>query len=205
MKMLSWNQFCSLFLNCSPEIIQIAETIRHPEYSDEQVGKLEYATNNDIGLIRLAEPANIRPDAVAKISPLKSKSFMKKMRANEKSCWTLGWGYIEEPVVGYERTDKLQKLRTNFVNETEATARGYDTYLSEGIMGAEADYKDDRCKRGSACYGDSGGPIACRQKGDWVVTGLVSFGSVFDDCITGVYGAVNVQLYYDWIQTNINE
>ena len=112
---------------------------------------------------------------------------------------------MENPIAGAALTDKLRKLRTNFVNETEDARRGYSTYLSEGVMGVEADYnKDDTCKRASGCYGDSGGPIVCKQKGGWVVTGLVSFGSALDDCITGVFGAVNVQLYYDWIQSTIN-
>ena len=186
------------------QVIRIEKGITHPEYSAIRLDKVVVKLNNDVGLIRLREPANISSDAVAKISPLKSKSFVKKMRANEKSCWTVGWGITNDPVIGHYVTDRLKKMRTNFVNETEDAARGYSTYLSEGAMGVEADYKDNSCKRGSACYGDSGSPVVCKQKGEWVVTGVVSFGNFLDDCITGVFGVVNIQLYYDWIQDTIN-
>jgi len=90
--------------------IPVADEIAHPGYNSATL-------DNDIALIRLAEPANIRSEAVAKISTLKSKSFMKKMLANEKSCRVLGWGTVNTET-GPLPAERLKKIRIRFLNDT---------------------------------------------------------------------------------------
>ena len=175
------------------QVIPVAEGIAHPEFS--------FATAaNDIGLIRLAEPANIRSDAVAKISTLKSKSFMKKMLANEKSCWVLGWGLVNTDA-GPMDAERLKKQRVRFLNVTETHERyGGEDVIAEGAMITENEYTDT-CKLGGICNGDSGGPLVCKRQGKWVLAGVNSYGFGLDGCVNGVRGQVNVQLYDSFIQS----
>ena len=52
----------------------------------------------------------------------------------------------------------------------------------------------------NACQGDSGGPLACDGK----LTGVVSFGSKKDVCITGSTPVIYTKIhhYIDWIESN---
>ena len=82
-------------------MIPIEQEINHPDY---KLSTIEH----DIALLKLAYPANLSSDAVAAISPLKSKKYMEQMLDNKKSCRVLGWGNVFTDS-GY--IDFLSKLR----------------------------------------------------------------------------------------------
>lgn len=180
------------------QVIAIEEEVQHPGWNYSASGRLDH----DIGLIKLANPADIRSEAVAKIPVQKSKAYNKKMMAGQKNCRLVGWGVTKEDGAIF-LTQKLLKQRMRIVNETESVIRGNTPYQYEGMMAVEAIYKD-ACKVGGGCFGDSGGPLVCKKNGKWVQGGVHSFSFAPDGCITGIKGQANVYEHYTWIQSIIN-
>jgi len=92
------------------------------------------------------------------------------------SCWVTGWGQLENG--DYAKT--LQELEVKVLSRDECLGRG--RYSDEDIddttmfcAGGQKLWENSKFA-GDACQGDSGGPLVCKEKGSWVLNGIVSWG-----------------------------
>ncbi|KAH8405080.1 hypothetical protein KR222_000247, partial [Zaprionus bogoriensis] len=140
-------------------------------------------SNNDIGLIRLAQPlvfsTKVRPIVLAQESP-KHGDF----------AYVSGWGRIEYE--GYVPTERLHNVDTSILDR-EACAVIYYTFdltVSDNMI---CTYSTDK----GAFKGDSGGPLVVNGR----LAGIVSWGKGRNT--PAVYA--NVAYFYKWIQKAIED
>ena len=175
----------------SRQVIAVEEEIPHPDY---------YKIYNDVALLKLASKARVRSDAVGLVSMLKSKALKRKFMNNKRNCMVLGWGLTQ-----YNRTwylaNKLQEQKTLYVDAYEAQERGW--YPIDGVIYMEADHPEE-CQLGSICFGDSGGPTVCQNRGEWFQVGITSFLGRNDGCAFGINGHTDVEYFIDWIEDTIS-
>ncbi|XP_006914251.1 testisin [Pteropus alecto] len=117
---------------------------------------------------------------------------------NRTDCWVTGWGDIEEnqelpsPYI-------LQEVQVGMINTTicnylySQPSFRHDIWGDMVCAGNAQGGKD-------ACFGDSGGPLACEKKGRWYQVGVVSWGiGCGRPNRPGVY--TNVSRHFKWIRT----
>ncbi|XP_040491420.1 testisin-like isoform X2 [Ursus maritimus] len=151
------------------------------------------ASSYDIALLKLSSSVTYNK-YIQPICVLTSSSEFQ----NRTDCWVTGWGDIQEdqelpsPYI-------LQEVQVGIINTaicnylyTQPAFR-YDIWGDMICAGSPQGGKD-------ACFGDSGGPLACEKKGLWIQVGIVSWGS---GCgrpnRPGVY--TNVSRHFNWIRT----
>uniref|UniRef100_H9GC50 Peptidase S1 domain-containing protein n=1 Tax=Anolis carolinensis TaxID=28377 RepID=H9GC50_ANOCA len=183
--------------NPSPnmKMLQIQQVIPHPDYKgyDGSMG--------DIALVKLASPVNFTDYILPICLPDASTQF-----PSDSYCWVTGWGKINENDV-LQSPKTLQELQVpligrdtcnNLFNMDPSDDIGTDPIKSDMICAGYPDGGKD------ACFGDSGGPLACKLSGIWNLAGVVSWG---DGCAksnrAGVY--TSVPYYADWIQETMND
>ncbi|XP_039741509.1 testisin [Pteropus medius] len=116
---------------------------------------------------------------------------------NRTDCWVTGWGDIEEnqelpsPYI-------LQEVQVGMINTTicnylySQPSFRHDIWGDMVCAGNAQGGKD-------ACFGDSGGPLACEKKGRWYQVGVVSWGiGCGRPNRPGVY--TNVSRHFKWIR-----
>ena len=134
---------------------------------------------HDITMIKLKVKVDTSSEYITPIALPTSNSDL-------SDCVISGWGSLFG--IGTELPDVLQKL--------EVLRLMPDMCERYGIRGG---YHTCVFHPGSsACTGDSGGPLACRQAGAWTLVGAASF--VFGNCSVWaptIY--TNVFYYRDWI------
>jgi hypothetical protein len=129
----------------------------------------EYGDTHDIGLVELADASAVKP------VPINAQALTPGLKGEDVRV--VGFGVAD--AAGME----VGKKRTGTVS--------YDGHM--------ADYMMVRPKNGqSGCFGDSGGPNFMTFDGVEVVAGVTSFGTA-QDCISGLGGSTDVQLYSEWI------
>ncbi|XP_032184172.1 testisin-like isoform X1 [Mustela erminea] len=150
------------------------------------------ASSYDIALLKLSSSVTYNK-YIQPICVLTSSSEFQ----NRTDCWVTGWGDIEEeqelpsPYI-------LQEVQVGIINSAICNylyaqpVFRYDIWGDMICAGTIQGGKD-------ACFGDSGGPLACEKKGLWIQVGIVSWGS---GCgrpnRPGVY--TNVSRHFRWMQ-----
>ncbi|KAK1344725.1 hypothetical protein QTO34_013423 [Cnephaeus nilssonii] len=166
---------------------QVEQIVMNPRY----LGASAY----DIAMLRLASPVTyskyIQPICVL----TSSDEFQ-----NRSDCWVTGWGDIQENEE-LPAPYTLQEVEVGIINTTMCnymfTQPSY-RYNIWGDMICAGDAQGGK----DACFGDSGGPLACERKGLWYQVGVVSWGvGCGRPNRPGVY--TNVSTHFKWMQTLI--
>jgi len=173
-----------------PRAYNVKQLVVHPKWNSAMI-------EQDIALIKLASDVEFNNMVKPITLPHKGQRF-----EGNKDCVISGWGNLKfDRSGGYfpETPNNLQYLRV----EVKPTK-----WCSEIMpkLGAPAILMEDKvCIRpsrkssASACNGDSGGPLACKSGGKWILVGDASF--VVGQCSTdqpNFYG--NIAYHRDWIQ-----
>jgi len=168
----------------APQRVQIEQIFRHERYDNPRdAGQ----TPNDIALIKLASPVAyndyVQPIAI---------DDMPEMFNKHSHCVITGWGLSIQG----------QYLKPAPILQ-EATTRIISNSQCKNYWGAEAIYGGQVClltQVNSACMGDSGGPLACRNgDGPWTLVGATSWGmGTCETYMPSVY--TRVSYFRDWIR-----
>lgn len=171
----------------------VDKIVLHPDYN---VG---HTYNNDIAMMKLARPMVLNTRVAPVCLPQQNVNV-----AIGKMCYLSGWGMITYPSNPH---DILQQGKLPIVSRRECSRRlklsalGNDLSVSAQMLCAGYyDSSNSTDKDLSACRGDSGGPFVCQNnQGDWVLQGIVSWGSI--RCVGRDRYSVfaRVSEYRDWI------
>uniref|UniRef100_G1S0R4 Vitamin K-dependent protein C n=1 Tax=Nomascus leucogenys TaxID=61853 RepID=G1S0R4_NOMLE len=158
--------------------LDIEEVFVHPNYSKS-------TTDNDIALLRLAQPATLSQTIVPICLPDSGLAERELNQAGQETLVT-GWGY-------HSSREKEAKRNRTFCSEVMSNMVS-ENMLCAGILGDRQD----------ACEGDSGGPMVASFHGTWFLVGLVSWG---EGCgLLHNYGVyTKVSRYLDWIHGHIRD
>nr|XP_045005880.1 vitamin K-dependent protein C isoform X2 [Jaculus jaculus] len=170
--------------------LDIKKIFIHPNYSRS-------SSDNDIALLRLAQPATLSQTIVPICLPDSGLAERELMRVGQETVVT-GWGFHsgKQKDVKRNRTFILTFIQIPVAprNECIQAMKSVVTenMLCAGILGDRRD----------ACEGDSGGPMVAFFGDTWFLVGLVSWG---EGCGLlnnfGVY--TKVSNYLDWIHSHI--
>ncbi|XP_045875792.1 vitamin K-dependent protein C isoform X7 [Meles meles] len=162
--------------------VDIKEILIHPNYSKS-------TTDNDIALLRLAQPAVLSQTIVPICLPDSGLAERELTQVGQETVVT-GWGYRSE-------TKRNRTFVLNFINIPVAPhnecIQAMHNMISENMLcaGILGDSRD-------ACEGDSGGPMVASFRGTWFLVGLVSWGEGCGRLHNyGIY--TKVSRYLDWI------
>ncbi|XP_044244247.2 vitamin K-dependent protein C isoform X1 [Ursus arctos] len=166
--------------------VDIKKILIHPNYSKS-------TTDNDIALLRLAQPAILSQTIVPICLPDSGLAERELTQVGQETVVT-GWGYRSE-------TKRNRTFVLNFISIPVAPhnecVQAMHNMISENMLcaGILGDSRD-------ACEGDSGGPMVASFRGTWFLVGLVSWG---EGCGRphnyGIY--TKVSRYLDWIHSHI--
>ena len=163
----------------------------HPQY---QAGNLY----NDLAVVRLA--SRVDTDQHPHIGPICLPHQAQSVAG--RRCYVSGWGKdVFGPNGTYQNTlkevDVPVLLDFDCERKLKKTRLGSDFVLHPGFLCAGGEEGKDACK------GDGGGGLACEVSGDWVLSGVVSWGlGCGQEGVPGVY--VEVEKYVQWIQAVIS-
>ncbi|XP_020930332.1 vitamin K-dependent protein C isoform X7 [Sus scrofa] len=166
--------------------LDIKEFLVHPNYTRS-------TSDNDIALLRLAEPATFSQTIVPICLPDSGLSERELTRVGQETVVT-GWGYRSEAKTN--RSFILNFIKVPVAPHNECVQAMHnkisENMLCAGILGDSRD----------ACEGDSGGPMVASFRGTWFLVGLVSWGEGCGRLHNyGVY--TKVSRYLDWIHGHI--
>ncbi|KAK7123139.1 hypothetical protein R3I94_020054 [Phoxinus phoxinus] len=167
----------------------VQSIITHPGYDRSQL-------TNDIALLRLSEPVNF----TSYISPI-CLAANDSVFHNGTTCWSTGWG--RTGFVGDQpNSGTLQEVKVNVVGNKECNCRFQDVTFLDITITPTMICAGGETGRGT-CYGDSGGPLQCKQDSVWILAGITNFGI---PCSTGITpdGYARVSVFQNWILENIN-
>lgn len=199
------NLLNALKKNGQRAMLNISRVIKHKDY-DVPAG----TTNNDIALIKLAEPIpdftdDIHP-ACLPTRPVHTGGDTRNKQNNRRVCFVGGYGHLQSnqqatengPQIGAGSDDARQvDVEVYTLDECKRKMAGY--YISDKMICAGFDMggKD-------SCQGDSGGPFICSENNTWVLYGDVSWGAGCADAgKPGIYA--NVHAFKDWIAQTMKE
>ncbi len=164
--------------------VNVAGIIRHPDFDcwtlDSDIALLKLETDIDLPPVKLHLSDDI-PDGTEAV--------------------TMGWGIIgyetRPDLPGWKNPDILQELPLKIVADNECR-NIYPDELTDNMICASADNG-----KGS-CIGDSGGPLIVKQNGEWVLTGITSWGTD-EGCATPGYPDVftRVSKFKDFIYEHV--
>lgn len=153
---------------------------------------------NDLALLRLREPLSYSRS----IQPIRIPD---KRPAKGKSARITGWGSTWcSDSMGPWNCNGTQPLPVN-LQRAQVTVQSDATCSRE--LGSVAFLRPEMlCARSpgwgrDTCQGDSGGPLATRQKGEWFLSGITSWGFGCASNSAGAY--TNVANYASWIRSTI--
>ena len=163
-----------------PRRYQVSRIVSHPSYNPNSA----YA--NDISLIYLSQDADTSNRYISTIAVgNKGENFV-----GNRNCYITGWGADNSG----GSPNNLQELNVDVWSSSQC---------KQYVNGAGPYHVCIAKYGGSACNGDSGGPLACNQGGQWKLLGAASF--VYKSggkCLTyypSVYA--NVPHFRDWIRS----
>lgn len=144
---------------------------------------------NDIGLIRLQEPAQLNDHVQTVSFATGSDEF-----TADDVCFISGWGMT---AATGSTSNILKKSDMTVMTERECER----TWGRQRILSSHICINDDNSDS-SACMGDSGGPLVCERSGSHVLAGLTSWGS--GEChvtLPNVY--TRISSFRDWIDSKL--
>ncbi len=167
--------------NPSGTEIAVTQVIPHESYNPATF-------DNDIALLRLAEPADTSDPTVGTI-PLNSQSNL----ASGTLATVTGWGTTSS---GGSTSAVLQEVNVPLVTNQSCNL-SYGGQITSNMLCAGYD-EGGR----DACQGDSGGPLTVEGASGTVLAGVVSWGNgCADPDFPGVYARVSN--YVQWVNRNI--
>lgn len=171
------------------QLVDVAEIIMHPEYSD-------VATGYDIALLRLAVPLDLSAEKAQKIAYATSQDEASGLTDEGVLSIISGWGTLSE---GGSSPDILYAADIPIVSNETANSLDYNGLVTETMLAA-----GDIVNGGiDACQGDSGGPLVVPNKAGngYVLAGVTSWGfGCANPSSPGLYA--RVAFFADWIEEN---
>ncbi|WP_428355696.1 S1 family peptidase [Methyloprofundus sp.] len=164
----------------SGERLSASAILFHPLYND-------FLLENDLALIKLATPSNIKPINV--LAPFSTQD------SAGKPAFALGWGSISSSSLQYPST--LQQVELPIIDNPRCDIAMGD--ITEDMLCA-----GDGLGERDTCFGDSGGPLVVfdTESGTWRQAGITSWG--FDCAATGFYGVyTRLKNYAQFISEHI--
>ncbi len=157
----------------------------HADYNDS-------ALSGDIAILKLTQSSNKTP--LKLIDPSLNNAL-----ATNDVLRVMGWG-LTDAADDTSISTVLQEVDVSFKADgiCDATYPGADgQYWHQSLCaGEESGGKD-------SCQGDSGGPLLLLENGEWLLTGVVSWGDGCGD--NGKFGVYSEVAYYlDWIEQRQN-
>ncbi|EAW85465.1 protease, serine, 21 (testisin), isoform CRA_c [Homo sapiens] len=146
----------------------------------------------DIALVKLSAPVTYTKH----IQPICLQASTFEFE-NRTDCWVTGWGYIKEDEA-LPSPHTLQEVQVAIINNSMCNHLFLKYSFRKDIFG------DMVCAGNAqggkdACFGDSGGPLACNKNGLWYQIGVVSWGvGCGRPNRPGVY--TNISHHFEWIQ-----
>lgn len=175
--------------NASPQLLEVAEVITHPNYRNS-------SRYHDIALLRLKRPADIGDYVRPACLHTDSDGDPTGMNAI-----ATGWG-----ATGNTEDQSELLLKVNLAvlpTDRCRSAINADTKLSRGIIDSQLCAGGSPTSDRDTCPGDSGGPLQVPTNVDpycqYRVVGLVSFGPSCGIGLPGVY--TRVAAYVPWIES----
>uniref|UniRef100_A0A8C3WML7 Serine protease 21 n=1 Tax=Catagonus wagneri TaxID=51154 RepID=A0A8C3WML7_9CETA len=166
---------------------QVARIFLSPQY----VGSTSY----DIALVKLSSSVTYSKH-IQPICVLASSSEFQ----NRTDCWVTGWGDVTEDVA-LPSPHTLQEVQVGVINSSMCNHLFTLSDFRRDIWGDMVCAGDPEGGK-DACFGDSGGPLACKKSGLWIQIGVVSWGvGCGRPNRPGVY--TNVSTHYKWIRTTM--
>ena len=164
------------------QILTVERIFKHPGYDSEMI-------TNDITILRLSKPVEfnkyVQPACLPGPDPQPGESVV-----------LIGWG-AEALHSGLYH--ELKQAKVKVLSNCEYYWGHYYDAEKHFCVG-------DRETGNSACFGDSGGPMLYEYNGQWIVSGVTSFGNptectTLGDSLPNVY--IRVSAYLDWINSII--
>lgn len=171
--------------------LDIEEILVHPNYTRS-------SSDNDIALLRLAQPATLSKTIVPICLP--NNGLAQELTQAGQETVVTGWGYQSDKIKDGKRnrTFILTFIRIPLAARNECM-EVMNNVVSENMLcaGIIGDTRD-------ACEGDSGGPMVVFFRGTWFLVGLVSWGEGCGHLNNyGIY--TKVGSYLQWIHSHIGE
>jgi len=155
---------------------QIATIVNHEGYNQD-------TNENDIAIMRLTSPVTLNSYVNIACLPGSDPNI-------NDNVIVAGWG-----TTSFEGmpSDSLRQANVLIMDACQV----YDFYSTKQICAGNYQYTKD------SCQGDSGGPLMYEVNGQWIVSGVVSYG---DECAKldrpGVY--TRISYYVPWIRSQIS-
>ncbi|CAL8090312.1 unnamed protein product [Calicophoron daubneyi] len=174
--------------------MEVAEIIPHERYNGTTV-------ENDIALIRLKEVAPLSRRVNVACLP-----FVEEEVGNAQTCSSVGWGHEQSAAKNISKI--LQHVDLSIIPN-------FECHLNYGKLRAIPGFRDmtilntmlcagHREGGRDACQFDSGGPLVCKYRKQWRITGIISFG--FDCGLPGYPGVyTRVSSYVPWIEEIVHD
>ncbi|XP_066929905.1 chymotrypsinogen A-like [Clytia hemisphaerica] len=177
----------------------VEEIHKHPLYNPDVSQDYDYA------LLELEEAVvitrNVRPICLPRARRFRDTTF------DGKTCTITGWGAVDvtppdspdgEPTI--EGTPTLQEAEVEVITR-EQCSQSWNLSPRMVCAGPTRDV--------GTCFGDSGGPLQCRDGRIWYLWGVTSFGSEFCREKPGVFASLknsgeNRNEILSWIDEEIN-
>lgn len=159
---------------------QVSRIINHEAYNRR-------TNENDVAILRLASPVTL--NSYVNIACLPGRDPV-----NNENVMIAGWGTT---MFEGDSPDHLHQAQILIMNNCRPVYQAYNYNEIKQICAGTHQYTKDTCQ------GDSGGPLMYEADGQWIVSGVVSYG---DECAKvgspGVYARVSY--YLPWIQNIIS-
>eukprot|EP00111_Clytia_hemisphaerica_P009324 TCONS_00027370-protein len=147
--------------------------------------------NNDIALLTLNTPARFNEH----IQPVCLPDSDADVIVN-RTCYVTGWG--RSSVYSNKMSNSLQQTRLTTLSHSECVNKNNQLLPVSNQMFCAAQI-NPQLQANSACHGDSGGPLMCKETdGSWTLNGLVSWGSAKCDTQDGYTVFVKVSKFIRW-------
>ncbi|BFZ22231.1 hypothetical protein BsWGS_25270 [Bradybaena similaris] len=152
---------------------------------------------DDIALIKLDKPVNFNSNIRPICLPTGNEDFR-----ISNGCYLTGWGNTDS--VSKKPATLLQEIKVRIMSHTECFTRwGYSNkVITLGHLCTEFDQSK---RNAGVCFGDSGGPLACRVGDLFYLAGIAS--NVESEChkmyLPDLF--TRVSYYRKWIANNILE
>uniref|UniRef100_S4RXT8 chymotrypsin n=1 Tax=Petromyzon marinus TaxID=7757 RepID=S4RXT8_PETMA len=162
--------------------LSVSKAITHQQWDS-------YNINNDIMVLKLAQPAQIVDRVSPVCLPASSDVFPDTMM-----CVTSGWGKVRSSA--FNTPPILQQTALPLVPPSICQQKWGSANTITSVMVCAG------AAGASSCMGDSGGPLVCEKNGVWNLVGIVSWGS--SSCSTSMPGVyARVTALRSWIDQTI--